>query len=156
MTRIKRAEPPATAPGIAPPTTTRIPERGARVQLPKLTLPHFNSDLMKNGQPFGTHNYESAIHNNDGLTDTDKFNYMRSPVERTAYDAIFGLTLSTVNYQEAIEILQKRFGNKQLIISKHMETLLTVGGCDIRPKPEGSATTLRQHRITHDKFEVPI
>ena len=47
-------------------------------------------------------------------------------MERTAYDAISGLTLSSVNYQEAIEILQKRFGNKQLIISKHMETLLTV------------------------------
>ncbi len=77
-------------------------------------------------------------------------------MERTAYDAISGLTLSTVNYQETIEILQKRFGNKQLIISKHMETLLTVGGCDIRPEPEGSATTLRQHRITHEKFEVPI
>ncbi|XP_064388661.1 uncharacterized protein LOC135336735 [Halichondria panicea] len=124
LTRIKRAEPTATAPGIVPPTATRGPERGARVQLPKLTLPHFNGDLMK--WPTFWDSYESAIHNNDGLTDTDKFNYLRSLVERTAYDAISGLTLSSVNYQEAIEILQKRFGNKLLIISKHMETLLTV------------------------------
>ncbi len=121
LTRIKRAEPPVTAPGIAPPTTTRGPERGARVHLPKLTLPHFNGDLMKWTTFWDS--YESAIHHNDGLTDTNKFNYLRSLV---AYDAISGLTLSSVNYQEAIEILQKRFGNKQLIISKHMETLLTV------------------------------
>ena len=68
--------------------------------------------------------YESAIHNNKELTDVDKFNYLRSLLERTAYDAIAGLTLSSANYREAIEILQKRFGNKLLIISKHMETLL--------------------------------
>ena len=31
---------------------------------------------------------------------------------------------SSANYGEAIEILKKRFGNKQLIISRHMDTLL--------------------------------
>ena len=60
------------------------------------------------------------------LTDVDKFNYLRSLLERTAYEAISGLTLSSANYQEAIDILQKRFGNKQLIISKHMEILLNI------------------------------
>ena len=45
-------------------------------------------------------------------------------MERTALDAISGLALSAANYKEAVEILQKRFGNKSLIISKHMETSL--------------------------------
>lgn len=67
--------------------------------------------------------YESAIHKNDELTDIDNFTYLRSLLERTALDAIAGLTLSTANYHEAVEILQKRFGNKPLITSKHMETL---------------------------------
>ena len=55
------------------------------------------------------------------------------------------LTLSSANYQE---ILQKRFGNKQLIISKHMETLLTVEA------DQNLKDLRRQHRISHEKFEV--
>ena len=57
--------------------------------------------------------YESAIHNNTGLSIVDKFNYLRSLLERSAYDAIAGLTLSAANYREAVEILKKSFGNKQ-------------------------------------------
>jgi len=34
------------------------------------------------------------------------------------------LTLSAANYAEAVDILKKRFGDQQLIISRHMETLL--------------------------------
>lgn len=70
--------------------------------------------------------FHSAIHLNDHLSEIDKFNYLRSLLEGTAYDAIAGLALTAANYDEAIEILTKRFGNKQLIISKHMESLLHV------------------------------
>jgi len=41
-------------------------------------------------------------------------------VERIAHDAISGLTLTSANYQEAIAILKKRFGNIKAIIAKHM------------------------------------
>ena len=41
-------------------------------------------------------------------------------------EAIAGLTLSSANYQQALEILRKRFGNKQVIISKHVDTLLNM------------------------------
>ena len=57
--------------------------------------------------------YKSAVHDNDELSDVDKFNYLRSLLERTAYEAIAGLSLSSANYGEAIDILMKRFGNKQ-------------------------------------------
>ena len=32
------------------------------------------------------------------------------------------------NYAEAVSMLKKRFGNKQQIISKHMENLLGIDG----------------------------
>ena len=70
--------------------------------------------------------FKSAVHDNSALCEVDKFNYLRSLLERTAYDTIAGLTLSDTHYREAIELLQKRFGDKQLIISKHMETLLQI------------------------------
>ena len=64
--------------------------------------------------------YESAIHNNTELSDIDKFNYLKSLLEHTAHEAISGLTMTSVNYHEAITILRKQFGNKQQIISRHM------------------------------------
>lgn len=68
--------------------------------------------------------YQSAVHSNSALLDVDKFNYLRSLLDHTAFDVISGLTLSAANYSQAIEILQKCFGNKQVIVSKHMDQLM--------------------------------
>ncbi len=108
-------------PAASAPTPTSTPHVN-RVKLPKLSLPHFSGNITRWATFWDS--YESAVHENTELTDVDKFNYLRSLLERTAYEAISGLTLSSANYREAIDILQKRFGNKQLIISKHMEILL--------------------------------
>ena len=108
------SSPTPTSPAVTPPVN--------RVKLPKLSLPHFSGNITKWDTFWDS--YESAIHKNDDLTDIDKFNYLRLLLECTAHEAIAGLTLSSANYQEAINILQRRFGNKQLIISKHMEILL--------------------------------
>ena len=97
-------------------------EYEAKVKLPKITLPHFSGNPMKWTSFWDS--FKSAVHDNNALSGVDKFNYLRSLLERTAYDTIAGLTLSETHYHEAIELLQKRFGDKQLIISKHMETLL--------------------------------
>ena len=39
---------------------------------------------------------------------------------------INGLSLNATNYKEAIEILHERYGNKQLLISAHMQKLPTI------------------------------
>ena len=94
------------------------------VKLPKLTLKQFNGDLT-NWTTFWD-SFESSIHNNTGLSNINKFNYLNSLLERSAAEAISGLTLTSANYDEAITILKKRFGNKQLIINKHMDILLNL------------------------------
>ena len=94
----------------------------AKIKLPKITLPRFSGDPV-NWLPFWDA-YNSAIHSNSSLTDIDKFNYLRSLLDKTAYNAIAGLALSSDNYLHAIELLSKRFRNKQVIISKHMDILL--------------------------------
>ena len=101
-----------------------VTPRADSVKLPKIGLPHFNGDLMK-WTPFWD-SFDSAIHQNARLSEIDKFNYLRPLLEGTAYEAIAGLSLSALNYSEAVRILNKRFGNKQLIISKHTESLLAV------------------------------
>ena len=62
-----------------------------------------------------------AIHFNRDLSDIEKFNYLRSLLSGAATDAIAGLALSSA---KAIDTLCKPFGNKQIIISKHMDTLM--------------------------------
>ena len=86
-----------------------------RVKLPKITLPHFNGNFMKWTSCWDS--FYSAVHTNDRLAEVDKFNYLGSLLEGTAYDAIAGLSMTASNYKEAVEIL-KKFENKQLIISR--------------------------------------
>uniref|UniRef100_A0A1X7TBP0 Uncharacterized protein n=1 Tax=Amphimedon queenslandica TaxID=400682 RepID=A0A1X7TBP0_AMPQE len=47
--------------------------------------------------------------------------HLRTLVSHLAKDAIAGLTLTDANYDEAIKVLNDQFGNKEKIISKHME-----------------------------------
>lgn len=68
--------------------------------------------------------YKAAIHDNADLSDIDKFNYLRSLLERTALEAVSGLSLTEANYKEAVAILECRFGNKQQIVARHIDALL--------------------------------
>ena len=106
------------------PGTPAPPAHVNKVKLPKLTLSHFNGNLVKWTASWDL--YESAIHSNNELSEVDKFNYLRSLLEGSAFEAIRGLTLSAANYQDAVSLLKKRFGNRQSIVSKHMETLLNL------------------------------
>jgi hypothetical protein len=54
----------------------------------------------------------------------DKFQYLRSLLEGSAVNAISCFSLTDSNYKEAVALLKDRFGNKQVIISKHMESLM--------------------------------
>ena len=94
------------------------------MKLPKITLPRFNGDPVK--WTSFSDSYQSAVHLNADLSEVDKFNYLRSLLDNAAHDAIAGLTLSSANYKQAVEILRKHFGNKQVIISKHMDTLMNM------------------------------
>ena len=82
----------------------------------------FNGDLAK-WENFWS-SFESTIHANTTLSAVDKFNYLSSLLEGPAWSAVAGLNIITVNYTETIDTLRKRFGNKQQIISCHMDTLL--------------------------------
>jgi hypothetical protein len=94
----------------------------ARVKLPKLVLKRFNGDLTKWATFWDS--FESSVHNNSSLSDVDKFNYLNAQLEGRASEAVAGLKLTSANYGEAIAILKKRFGNKQLTITRHMDVLL--------------------------------
>ena len=91
-----KPSPPTPAASAPTPMNPAVTPNINRVKLPKLSKWDTFWD-----------SYKSAIHKNDDLTDIDKFNYLRSLLECTAHKAIASLTLSSANYQEAIDILQK-------------------------------------------------
>ena len=119
---------------------------GAVPKLPKLTLQHFTGDITK----FCTfwEGFQSAVHNNPGLSCIDKFNYLKSILDGNAARAIQGLPLTEGNYEVAVKILQERFGKKQQIISAHMEELLKLQACQ---KDKAS-----QIRYVYDKINVHV
>ena len=93
-------------------TTTYVRDSGAhtppshsRVKLPKLHLRSFSGDLTQWTSFWDS--FQTAIHNNEQLTDIEKFNYLNSLLESSAREAISGFSLTAANYREAISLLKK-------------------------------------------------
>ena len=111
-------------PNSNPAASSSIQETGTQVKLPKLDLKRFDGEVST--WPAFWDTFESSIHKNPKLAPIDKFNYLNSLLMKPALDAISGLSLTASNYEEAIAILKKRFGNKQQIINRHMDILVNV------------------------------
>ena len=114
----------SSAPSASLADSSASTPRKTQVKLPKLELKKFDGDHSKWISFWDT--FEASVHKNESLSAIDKFNYLISRLERSAAEAISGLTLTASNYDEAIEILKGRFGNKQQIINRHMEILLNL------------------------------
>lgn len=137
----------ATTPPPTPPSGGGTPSRDASVKLPKLTMQPFKGDLTTWTTFWDS--YKAAIHDNASLSDIDKFNYLRSLLQGSALEAVSGLTLTAANYKEAISVLQKRFGNKQQIVAKHMDILLNID-------PVASSHNLKGLRQLCDTIESQV
>ena len=104
-------------------------------RLPKIQLPKFLGDLLA-WQGFWDQ-YQVAIHNNMRVSDIDRFNYLKGCLKGESLSAVSGLTLSSENYKEAVGILKDRFGNEQVLISAHMESLLRIKKITSRDNVKG-------------------
>ena len=139
-----------TTPTTATPVSTGGGVTGAahhNTRLPKLTLRTFDGDITQWLSFWDS--YQAAVHSNTDLSDVQKFTYLKSLVERSAKESISGLTLSADNYKEAIDILEKRFGNKQKIIDRHMDILLNI-------EPVSSPNNVEALRKLYDRVESNI
>ena len=116
------------------------------IRLPKINLPLYYGDITK----FNTfwQSFECAIHNNEQVSPITKLNYLKSLLEGQASRALEGLEVSDENYQHAIDILKSRFGNKQQIVSTHMQALLKLQNC-----PNQSVEQLRS---IYDSINVHV
>lgn len=93
------------------------------VRLPKLSLPTFSSDVIE--WPSFWERFEVAVHKSD-LDDVDKFNYLKSALSGEAARAIDGLSLTAANYKTACDLLERRYGRRNLLIVTHVQALLNL------------------------------
>ena len=91
----------------------------SRMKLPKLEMKKFSGD-PKEYRTFRDA-FEVSINNDRGLSGVEKFTYPQTCLTGEASRSIKGLALSNENYEQALEVLDQRYGNKQIIINSHME-----------------------------------
>ena len=75
--------------------------------------------------------------------------HLRGDLNGFARESIAGLTLTAPNYKEAVPILEKRFGNMQQIISRHMDLLLNL-------EPVSAAHQLRNLHRLNESVEMHV
>ena len=92
------------------------------MKLPKIVLKKFDGN-QTNFQSFWD-SYYTTIHENEDISDVNKMAYLFGLLERPAYSAVKGFTMTSGNYKEVIDVLHERFGSKDVIISSLMDALL--------------------------------
>ena len=99
--------------------------RPSKSRLPKITLAKFKGEVMQFRSFWDS--FESTVHTTTDLAKIDKF--LVSLLEGTASRAIAGFPITEENYDAAVDIINKRFGKPQQLISVHMDELLKIPTC---------------------------
>ena len=92
--------------------------------MPNLIIKCFNGNPTEFQSFFDS--IRAAIPENGSLKSIAKFNYLRTFLRGPALALISGLPLTAENCNQAIKILEKRYGNEQLLITLHTDELLSV------------------------------
>ena len=129
------------------------------VKLPKITIKSFDGDAMF--WNVFIESFDVTIHERTDLSPIEKFTYLRGFLKGDALETIQGMPLTQENYKNAKEILEKRYGNPQLIVSGHMNALLkldkviSASGKDLRElynKVEFNTRALSSAGVSTENF----
>ncbi|KAG1672966.1 snRNA-activating protein complex subunit 3 [Nymphon striatum] len=93
----------------------------SKIRLPKLDLPRFDGNIMEFTNFW--QQFEACVEDQDYPV-ISKFNYLISLLRGEAKRVLEGLPVTEENYQEAKNIIKKRYGRKELIIFSHVQSLL--------------------------------
>ncbi|XP_036341048.1 uncharacterized protein LOC118750434 [Rhagoletis pomonella] len=97
----------------------------ARHSLPKLQLTKFSG---KHTEWLDFYNmFKVLVHNNAGLYDIEKFQYLRSCLVDSAFRLIQSLEVTNENYHRAVELLVNRYDNKRYIFQSHLQAIFDNG-----------------------------
>ena len=109
------------APGGSP---ANPPTLAPKVHLPKLEIPVFEGDYLQ-WQEFWDL-FAATVHGDRQLTKVQKFSYLRTFLDGEALAVVQGYQLSEANYDEVVNVLTERFGDKQRAKFGHFEALVAI------------------------------
>ena len=92
-----------------------------QARLPRLEIPKFKGDYKAFASFFDLFN--ALVHNNQTLTDIEKFNYLITVLEGQPLSLVRTLPLTADNYITAYDTLHKRYSNKRLRAQSHWHAL---------------------------------
>ena len=75
-------------------------------------------------------------------------------MSNSALSAISGLSLNSANYKEAIDILQQRYGNTQVLISAHMTKFVQLPKIKSSSDVKGLRNIYQQIEIKCSKLKI--
>ena len=70
--------------------------------------------------------FKSSIDSNKNLSTIDKLNYLKNLLESNAYSTIATLLLTAANYSTTLDLLHKRYEQKQIIVNSHIDSILKI------------------------------
>ena len=102
----------------------------------QIDIPTYSGDVLKRKEFWDM--FEASVHKEKRYASIDKFTYLKSKLSGDALEAIAGYQLLNENYQIVVDVLKKRFGNKQVIIDSYYHNLSHL------PVATNQASSLRQ------------
>ena len=88
---------------------------------PQIDIPPFAGDVLKWKEFWDM--FEASVHGETRYANIDKFICLKSKLTGDALKAVAGYQLSNENYSVVVDVLKKRFGNKQLVIDAYYHNL---------------------------------
>ena len=126
-----------------------------QVNLPRIDLPKFSGDVLKFTSFW--QQFKSCVDDLDFPT-IAKFNYLLSCLKGEARTVIEGMPVVEENYRSAMEMLEERYGRKELIVFSHVQELLAINVPEqltkFRDILNVHVRSLAAQGITSDKFGV--
>jgi hypothetical protein len=136
-------------------TATTTASTRPHLNLPRIDLPKFRGAVLK-FTPFWQQ-FKACVDEGDYPT-VSKFNLLVSCLEEEASGVIEGMPITAENYEAAKEMLEKRYGRKELIVFGHVQELLALGAptqlLTFRDTLNVHVRSLAAQGITSDKFGV--
>ena len=128
-------------------TSTSKVNLSSNGKLPSFSIKTFYGDPLEFSSFWDS--FGAAIQENDSLKNITKFNYLTSYLKGPGKAAISGILITESNYFEAVELLQKRFGNKQILITSNIDQLLSI-------TPGNNINETKKSRQLLDKVESTV
>ena len=117
------------------------------MKLPKLEVKRFSRD-PKEYKSF-KNSFEKAVNRSSDKAEVEKFTYLKSFLTGETSRAVKGLAVTTENYEEALKVLDKRYGNVQVIVNSHFEELTKL------PVVHNNNDTAKLRKL-YDKIETNL